>query len=109
MLKLKVIMNSGVEEIFAAKCYAIPDANLEIILTNVSSSPVTVAGHFSLTGAKRTEALNLFPQGERTLAPGESASYYSTMDPDRWAGYRKITITDTNGHMHAFEIHHKTD
>jgi hypothetical protein len=109
MLKLKVIMNSGVEEIFAAKCCAIPDANLEIILTNESSSPVTVAGRFSLAGAKETEALNLFPQGEKTLAPGEAASYYGTMDPDRWAGYRKITLAATNEPMHTFELHHNTD
>ena len=108
MLKLKAIMASEVEEIFGARCCALPDANLEVILTNMGRSPITVAGRFFLSGGEKTVPLNLYPQGERTLAPGEGASFYGTMDPDRWTGYLTISVADTDDHVHAFELHHQT-
>ncbi len=109
MLRLKAIINSSVEAIFAAKCCAISDANLEIILTNSGACPISVAGRFWLAGVEKTEPLNLYPQGVRTLAPGEGASFYGTMDPQRWTGYRTMTVMDTDGHRHAFDLHHDTD
>lgn len=109
MLQLKIMMNSGVEEIFATNCCAVHDANLEIILTNVGVSSISVAGRFSLAGVGKIEPLNLYPQGVRTLAPGEAASYYAAMDPDRWAGYSTMTVTDTDGCTHVFELHPTID
>ena len=109
MLKLKIMMNSGVADIFATKCCAVHDANLEIILTNVGRSSISVAGRFSLAGMQKNEPLNLYPQGVRTLAPGEAAAYYAAMDPDRWAGYSTLTVTDTDDHMQVFELHPATD
>lgn len=107
MLKLTVIMNSGVEAIFAAKCCAIPDANLEIILTNTGVSPLSISGRFSLSGPAGTETLNLYPQGLRTIDPGEGAAFYGTMDPDRWAACRALVATDAGGHRYSFDLHQK--
>ena len=109
MLKLTVIMNSDVEAIFAAKCCAIPDANLEIILTNTGDSPVSVSGRFSLSSAAGRQALDLYPQGTRTIGPGEGAAFYGSMDPNRWKRFSVLTATDTDGHRYRFDIHPHND
>lgn len=109
MLRLMIIMNSGVEAIFAAKCCAIPDANLEIILTNTGNSPVSVSGCFSLSGAAGSQALNLYPQGMRTIGPGEGAAFYGSMDPNRWKSFEVLTATDSDGHCYAFDINPPSD
>ena len=108
-LRLTGIMNSGVEAIFAAKCCAIPDANLEIILTNSGDSPVSVSGHFSLSDAAGSQALNLYPQGMMSIGPGEGAAFYGSMDPDRWKDFRVLTATDADGHRYRFDIHPHND
>ena len=109
MLTFKVIMNSGVEAIFAAKCCAISDANLEIILTNTGESPITVSGRFSLVGMESTVPLNLYPQGLRTINPGEGAAFYGTIDPDRWSDNQTLPVKDAVGHRYAFDLHHNID
>ena len=109
MLALTVIIISGIEAIFSAKCCAISDANLKIILTNTGELPITVSGRFSLLGVESTVLLNLYPQGFRTISPGEGAAFYGTMDTDRWTGFQKMTVADMAGQIYKFNLHHKTD
>jgi hypothetical protein len=104
MLKLTVIMNSSVEAIFAAKCCAIPDANLEIILTNAGETPITVSGRFSLIDMESTVPLNLYPHGLKTINPGEGAAFYGTVDPDRWPACQTLTVKDSGGHRYMFDL-----
>ena len=103
-LKLTVIMNSSVETIFAAKCCAIPDANLEIILTNTGTSAITVAGPFWLEGATGNHELHLFPQGNRAIAPGQGAAFYGSVDADSWSAWRSLTVANADGRSHRFEL-----
>lgn len=103
-LSLTVIMNSGVESVFAAKCCAIPDANLEIIVTNTANRPITVNGGFELSGTAGTQPLNLYPQGERVIEPDEGAAFYASMDPQRWSTWQTLSVTDTSGREHHFDL-----
>jgi len=103
-LKLTVIVNSGVEAIFAAKCCAIPDANLEIILTNIGEEAITVTGRFALESDSGIQPLNLYPYGERVIIPGEGAAFYSNMESQRWSAWRTLMVTDADGRRHRFAL-----
>ena len=108
-LKLTVIMNSAVETIFAAKCCAIADANLEIILTNTGETAITVTGRFSLEGDSESHALHLYPQGTRVIAAGEGAAFYGSLDASRWPTGGTLAVADTNGHRHRFKLGSQSD
>ena len=104
MLKLSVILNSAVETIFAAKCCAISDANLEIIIANQGDAPITLTGQFALEGDGGTRPLNLYPQGRRIIAAGEAAAFYGSTDPQSWAVWRTLVAVDDGGLRHRFDI-----
>ena len=108
-LKLTVIMNSAVETIFAAKCCAIPDANLEIILTNTGETGISVTGGFLIENGSDCHALHLYPQGVRAIAAGECAAFYGSLDASRWPTGRTLAITDTNGRRYRFELGSQSD
>ena len=103
-LKLTVIVNSSVEAIFAAKCCAIPDANLEVILTNTGEEAITVTGRFALKGDSGCHPLHLFPQGTRTIAAGEGAAFYGSVDAESWPAWRSLAVTDASGRRHRFAL-----
>ena len=103
-LSLTVIMNSGVESVFAAKCCAIQDANLEIMVTNTAKRPIAVNGRFELSGKAGTQPLNLYPQGESVIEPNQSASFYGSMEPQRWSTWQTLTVTDSSGRKHRFNL-----
>ena len=108
-LKLTVIMNSAVETILAAKCCAIPDANLEIILTNTGETTITVTGRFSLEGDSDCHALHLYPQGTRAIAAGDCAAFYGSLDANHWPTGLTLAITDTSGRRYRFELGSQSD
>ena len=108
-LKLTVIMNSAVETIFAAKCCAITDANLEIILTNTGETAITVTGRFSLEGDSDRHALHLYPPGARTIAAGECAAFYGSLDANCWSTGQTLAIADANGRRYRFELGSQSD
>ena len=109
ILRLTVIIDSGVETIFAAKCCAIPDANLEIILTNTGETAITVTGRFWLEGKPGRQILDLYPQGARKIPCGEGAAFYGSMDAERWSAWRTLALTDAGGHDHRFDLDSPSD
>lgn len=111
MLKIKVLMNSAVEDIFAFKtcCGARSiDQNLEIHLTNQGREPVNVASRMEMTGADGVERVDcLMPYGVHRIAPHATHAFYCTMDPAKWASVHELAFFDDQGRRHSVLIDHQ--
>ncbi len=111
MLEITVIWDSAVCDIFAVKCcsFKLLDQNFEVMLKNTGDFPVTVQSHLDLVGDTETRRIrNLMPQGEQTVAPGESVSFYCDLDETVFAESRELVIYDAEGKEHR-EVLHGTD
>ncbi len=107
MVSVKVIMNSAVETIFASKCCNtnVIDQNLEIIISNDGSRPVIMTNHFTLENEHETVSYpNLYPPWNQTIAPGDKAAFYCSMDSSVLEQYRTITIFDNEENSYSFPI-----
>ena len=108
MLKIKAIMNSGVEDVFNFKtCCGIRafDQNLEIRLTNETGRDIVVPSCFELEGGKGTRKIDtLMPHGHRPIAAGETIAFYCAMDPETWQAASRMTFYDTAGNRYSSKI-----
>ena len=103
MIRIKVFMNSSVEEVLSFKCCNMHDQNLEIHLTNLTDEPVTVAGSCDLVGENegdvfRLDTLN--PPGPYTLRPGEPLACYAMLLDEIYERYRWVVFRDDRGREH---------
>jgi hypothetical protein len=101
MLKIRTIMNSPVEEIFAFKCcYGVLtfDPNLEIHLENAGDRTLVVPSFMDMEGSYGTRRIdNLMPAGELTIEPFEIQAFYCRMEEHVWSETRELVFRDTEG------------
>lgn len=101
MLKIKVIINSSLEEVLDFKCCHLPGQNLEIHLTNAGPRPVSVPSRCTLeTDSGPLEIPNLYPPGGLTIPPGETIAFYATLEERIFTECRSIHFTDESGDTH---------
>ncbi|MFH1090082.1 MAG: hypothetical protein V1742_00785 [Pseudomonadota bacterium] len=109
MLKIKTIMDSPVEEIFAFKCCGALafDQNLEIHVTNTGDRPVVVPSYFDLeddSGCHRVP--NLMPHGQQVIEPHETIAFYCYMEQARWRAARRLIFYDDKGNRYPLDCGH---
>ncbi|MBU1741244.1 MAG: hypothetical protein KKC37_06830 [Proteobacteria bacterium] len=108
MLKIRPIINSGVDEIFGFKtcCGARAfDQNLELLLTNQGPTPLTIPSHCDLETDRGPERVDyLMPHGPQRIAPGETRAFYCQMDDSRWRRVTRIVFYDTQGRSYAADL-----
>jgi len=109
VLSIKAILDSPSGDILAFKtCCGLKamDQNLELLVSNQGSQPVTVPSHFDLVlpEGKRRIA-NLMPFGPRRIAPGQTAAFYCTMDPQLWQRATACLFYDTRGNSYHLPLH----
>jgi len=108
MLKIRMIMNSPVEDVFAFRtcCGAkVFDQNLEIQVTNRGDMPVEVPSYFDLIdefGSHRVDTL--MPHGVHRIEPGETKAFYCTMDENRWKAAQQVVLYDTRGNNYSTNV-----
>ena len=105
MLKLTIIMNSGVEEILEFKCCNLLEMNLELVFQNIGDVPIPVPHKFILENdIEREEFANVYPPWKQTIAPRDYASIYCSMDERIWDKFQNLIITDEKGNESVFPI-----
>ena len=105
MLKVKVIMNSVMEEILSFRCCNIPNQNLEMHVDNIGDLPLTVPGRFNLGNEKGTlECSHLFPPWGQTIQPGTGVAFYCSMDESEWEQYETLTVFDNEEKSYRFLV-----
>ena len=105
MLKLTIIMNSGIEEILEFKCCNLLDMNLELIFQNTGNTTVEVPKKFILENdSNREEFRNIYPPWKQIIAPRDYASIYCNMEDSTWGKFQNLIITDEKGHELSFPI-----
>jgi hypothetical protein len=98
MLEIRVIMNSSIEEVLSFKCCNLHDQNCEIHLKNIGTEPIRVPSSCELTSEDSEIRIDtLYPGGTATIAPGETAACYCTLDEAVFSRYQSIVFTDTEG------------
>ncbi len=103
MIRIKVFMNSSVEEVLSFKCCNLHDLNLEIHLTNLTDEPMTVDGSCDLVGENEGETYRidyLYPPGPYTLLPGEPLACYGTLPDEVYERYNWVVFRDDRGCEH---------
>lgn len=110
MLKIEAVMNSSAGDVFAFKtCCGLNawDQNLEIRLTNQGREPIVAPSRMELLGPWGARSVdNLMPHGDRTIAPGETAGFYCTMDPEQWKRATALVFFDVQGNRYLKELSH---
>jgi len=99
-LKIQVITDSPMQDIFAVKCcsFKLLDQNLEVIVTNTGDTPVRVRSHFDVIGPWGTNRIeNLIPQGDPVIEPDCSTSFYCYLDEVRQSEMKAIVMHDADG------------
>ena len=105
MLKVKIIMNSVMEEMLSFKCCGLHNQNLEMHVDNTGDRPLTVPGRFNLENEKgKLECSHLFPPWEQTIQPGTGVAFYCSMDESEWNQYETLTIFDDEGKAYSFSV-----
>ncbi len=105
MLKVKIIMNSVMEEILSFKCCNLHNQNLEMHVDNLGDHPITVPSQFNLEDENNAlECVELFPPWGQTIQPGAGAAFYCSMDESEWERYITLTIFDQEGCSYSFAI-----
>jgi hypothetical protein len=111
VLEIRPIMNSCVEEILGFKtcCGAkFIDLNLEIMIRNKGTVPVTVLGYFDLETADRSARIRaVTPPEPRTILPGDVIAYYCFMDETLWGQARRLVFHDSCGGAHSAVVTHE--
>jgi hypothetical protein len=110
MLVIKLIMNSAVEDVLAFKTCCglkVTDQNLEILVTNEGNRPVTVNSRFDLELEGETRSfVNLLPQPNQKILPGEIKAFYCQMDEELWKKARRLVLFDSDGNQHPVGLDH---
>ncbi len=110
MLKVKIIMNSVMEEVLSFRCCGLHNQNLEMHVDNNGDEPVTVPGRFDLINSNATlECGHLFPPWGQTIQPGSGVAFYCSMDESEWKQYESLMIYDMEGSSYSFVIKEITD
>ena len=105
MLKVKIFMNSAIEEVLSFRCCSLHNQNLEMHVDNSGDETLTVPGRFDLMNESNTlECRHLFPPWEQKIAPGSGVAFYCTMDESEWAKYDQLRIYDADGLSYSFNI-----
>lgn len=108
MLKIRPIMNTPTEEIFAFRsCCNIRafDQNLEIHITNRSDHMVGVHSYFDLETEQGSERIEtLMPHGEQCIGPGETIAFYCTMDEKEWNAAHQMVFYDSQGNNYTVDL-----
>ncbi len=98
MLEIRVIMNSSIEDVLSFKCCNLHDQNCEIHLKNIGPDPITLPCACELVrGDSRLRIDTLYPGGICTIAPGEVAAFYCTLEEEVFSEYESIAFFDTEG------------
>lgn len=104
-------MNSPVADVFAFKtCCGLRvfDANLEILVENLSSRRVVVKSSFDLMGSYGKRRIgNVLPPGDLSIEPGEVKGLYCFMDEGLWLASDRLILFDSDGRPFTATIHHK--
>ena len=110
MLEIKAILDSPSGDILAFKtCCGLKamDQNLELLVKNRGSEPVTVPSHFDLVLPQGNRRIaNLMPFGPRSIPPGQTAAFYCTMDPELWRRARACVFYDSRGNPYTQPLEH---
>ncbi len=102
MLKIRVIMNSSIEDVLAFKCCHLLDQNFEIHLTNLSHEPVGVSNSCQLANSEgRLRIDYLYPPGGYVIQPGETVAFYCTLSDAVFERYDSIVFCDQTGREHV--------
>ena len=105
MLKVRLVCPTGCEEIFAKKCFTIPDQNLEIQITNKGKEPIFIKSTIDLeVDGDPYRIDNLMPHGLKELKGGKSTSFYGYMDEDLLRRYRYVILHGQMGRIHKQRI-----
>ena len=106
MLDIAIIVDSPVESVLDFKCCQLAGLNIEVLVRNRGPAPATVGGPLRFTAADgRTGYLDLYPFGPVTVAPGDVAALYGSMDADRLRHCHRFTLCDGAGRAdHAGRI-----
>ena len=109
MLKVKVFMNTVMEEVLSFKCCNLHNQNFEMHVDNLGLEPVMVPSRFVLENETGTlECDHLFPPGGQRIEPGAGAAFYCSMDEAEWGRYRTLTVFDGEGNAYGFSINEIT-
>jgi len=101
MLKIKLLMNSSIEEVLDFKCCNLHEQNLEIHVTNAGAAPLEVPSYCDLERDQESLRLDfLYPPGVHSLPPGETLAFYCTLDESILSQYRRIVFYDSTGRRH---------
>ncbi len=105
MLKIKIVMNTAMEEIYSKKCCGYHDLNLEIQIWNEGPGTLSVPSYLDLEGDEGVERVdNLMPHGTHKLQPGRQMSFYCYMDEVRLSRFDKLVMYDEAGNAYRIEI-----
>ena len=105
MLRIKLLMNSSIEEVLDFKCCNLHGQNLEIQVTNAGAEPLLVPSRCDLEGDQDTLPLDfLYPPGVHPLLPGETLAFYCTLDERVLSQYRRIVFYDSAGRRHEQDL-----
>ncbi len=103
MLRIQVQLNSASGEVLAFKtcCGLKLDSNLEVLITNLGQTPVTVLSRFDLVFPDCTERFSaLLPTGEVRIAPGEVKALYGQLDEGRFQRAEALVFQDVIGNRY---------
>jgi len=109
MIRIRVIMNSAVEDVFNFKtgcCLRLFDQNLEIQFENRRQVPIIIPSHCDLEAEDGTfrRIATLMPAGNQEIAPGEIKAFYCQMDEQLWNRSKLLTFYDIEGNYYPVEI-----
>jgi len=105
MLKITIVLNTAMEEIFSKKCCGYHDMNLEIQLRNEGDSTLSIPSYCDLVNDSETERIDyLFPHGKHILEPGRQMSFYCYIDENRLLEFENLVVHDDSGSTHRAKI-----
>jgi hypothetical protein len=97
-LKVRVLMNSSLEDVLGWKCCNLQGMNLEIHVINAGGKRLAVKSEAELEGPGLAERIDyLYPQGVHALEPGEALSFYCSFDERRFGKFTNIIVKDGAG------------
>lgn len=98
-LKVKVIMNTSLEEVLGWKCCSLPGMNLEIQVINQGDGPVRIKSEIEFLGANKSERIDyLYPHGVHSIAPRDRLAFYCSFEEDRFRDFTLVVVRDEYGH-----------
>ncbi|HUT52031.1 MAG TPA: hypothetical protein VM658_01435 [bacterium] len=97
-IMVRVLMNSGLEEVLSWKCCNLQGMNLEVHVINGSDERIEARSEMELTGPGGGERVAwLYPPGVHAILPGEALSFYCSHDEERFKTFTNVIIEDGRG------------